>query len=185
MDEQSGGTKNVIHEFCRSQGAPTGYWLGRLSRDGQRACIRQCIIKSRSPEIYSQTHTVVEQLFEERANENPFFYDALGAEEVAERVERARHHARERLDEQIRYGAISRDEINSPQPWVEYNRYHDICDREWRLMVEGNKRKEMLRYATLAMLLVVATALTFRELYIAMWCAVIGGLVTTFLAFGE
>jgi len=133
MDEQS----DSIREFCRSHGAPTAYWLGHLSKRGQRECIRQWIIKSRSPEIYSQTHAVVEQLYQEHANQHPYFYDALSIEEVEERVKRVKQHARERLDENIRYGAISIEEIDSPQPWVEYNRYRDICDREWRLMVEG------------------------------------------------
>ena|ERR1700731_3361056 len=137
MDEQSEGKKDIIREFCRSHGAPTADWLGHLSRRGQKECIRQWIIKSRSPEIYSQTHAVVEQLYEEHANKNPYFYDASSSEEVKERVKYAMHQAQERLDENIRYGAISLDEIDSPQPWVEYNRYRDICDREWRLMVEG------------------------------------------------
>jgi hypothetical protein len=170
MDDQSGGTKNVIRGFCRSQGAPTAYWLGRLSTDGQRACIRQWIIKSKSPETHSQTDAVVEQLYQERANRDPFFYDALSAEEVEERVEGARRHARKRLDEEIRYGAISMDEIDSPQPWVEYNLYHDICDLEWRLLVDGERTRRSSRYAPLAILLVVATVLALGELFIAMWC---------------
>ncbi|HXN51061.1 MAG TPA: hypothetical protein VN943_03925 [Candidatus Acidoferrum sp.] len=181
MDEQSNETKDIIREFCRSHGAPSAGWLGRLSTNGQRECIRRWIIRSRSPEIYSQTHAVVEQLYEERANKDEFFFDALSGEEVLERVERARRRARERLDEEIRYGAISIDEIHSPQPWVAYNRYHDISDQEWQLMVEGEQTRRNPRYALLATLLVVATAMAFRELYVAMWCAVIGGLLTTFL----
>src|SRR5207237_1074968 len=119
MSEQSSDTKegdatkqtrgDIIREFCRSQRAPTAYWLARLSRHGQRECIRQWIIRSRSPEIYSKTHAVVEQVYEEHANKDPYFYDAPSAEDLMERVERARRHARELLDEEIRYGAICRD----------------------------------------------------------------------------
>ena len=143
MNEHSGSTKDVLREFCRSQGAPTAYWLGRLSMDGQRECIRQWIIRSRSPEIYSQTHAVVEQLFEEHTSKDkePYFYDAQSAEEILDRVERARRHARKRLDEEIRYGAICMEEIDSPQPRVEYCQYRDLCDREWQLMVEGEQMR--------------------------------------------
>jgi hypothetical protein len=182
MNEKSENNKDIIREFCRSQGAPSADWLVHLSVNGQRECIRQWIIRSRSPEIYNQTHAVVEQLYEERANQDPYFYDALSAENLKERVEGARHRARKRLDEQIRYGAICINEIDSPQPWVEFNRYHDLCDQEWQMMIEGQQTRGNPLYVLLVTLLAVATALTFRELYVATWCGVIGGLLTTFLA---
>ena len=89
MDEHSTEKRDIIREFCRSQGAPTAYWLARLNRDGQRECIRQWIVRSRGPEIYNRTHAVVEQLYEEHANDHPHFYDALSAEDIKERVEHA------------------------------------------------------------------------------------------------
>ncbi len=178
MNEQSEGTKDIILEFCRSQGAPTAHWLGGLSPNGQRECIRHWIIRSRSPEIYRQTHAVVERLFEESTSKDkePYFYDAQSAEEVLDRVERARRHARERLDREIRFGAICIEEIDSPQPQLEYNRYRDVCDEEWKLTVEGKQTTRNPWYPVLAWLLAAAAALIFEKLYLAVWCVVLGSL---------
>jgi hypothetical protein len=128
--------RRIIREFCRSQGAPTAYWLGRLSAKGQRECIRQWIVKSRSPEITALLPKLADDLFDERTKDDPYFFDALSVEDPKERCDSARHHARERVDEEIRYGAIEMDEIDLPQPWVEYNQYKGLCDREWQVIVE-------------------------------------------------
>jgi hypothetical protein len=145
MDEESVKKKDIILEFCRSQGAPTAYALARLSAAGQRECIRQWIIKSRNPEIRNQTEAVAEQLYEQSAGEDPFFYDALSAEELEDRIEQTKRYARQHVNEQLRYGAICIDEINSPRPWVEYNQYHDLCDREWQVMVDGKSRSSFIQ----------------------------------------
>jgi hypothetical protein len=137
MNEQPDSKKSIIREFCRSQGAPTAYWLARLSAKGQEECIRQWIIKVRSPEFQKLLPAVAEKLYEERANESPYFYEASSAEELLERFASARHNAEKRLEEEVRYGAIEMAEIDSAQPWVECNRYHDLCDREWQVIVEG------------------------------------------------
>lgn len=142
MTEHSDRKKDIIREFCRSQGAPTAHWLARLSRDGRSECIRSWITKSRSPGIYMQTHAVVQQLLEERTNEDPCL---ANAEEIQEYLERARYRARERLDEEIRYGAICIEEIDSIQPWIQYNQYHELCDREWQSMVEGKRPSQTMQ----------------------------------------
>jgi hypothetical protein len=51
MNEQSAHKRDLIREFCRSHGAPSADWLGRLSTNGQRECIRQWILRVMSPEI--------------------------------------------------------------------------------------------------------------------------------------
>lgn len=130
-----GVRKAVVREFCLSHGAPTAYWLGRLTKDGQQACIRQWILRVTSPEVQALLPAVAEELFEERTKQQPFFYDAESAEELQSRIEGAKRHARESVDEQIRYGAICRDEIDSPYPWVELKKYHDLCDKEWKRLV--------------------------------------------------
>lgn len=145
MNEKSVKKNDVILEFCRSQGAPTAHGLARLSAAGQRECIRQWIIKSRSSEIQNRTDTVAEQLYEQAVSEDPLYYDALSAKDLEERIERTKRYARQRVNDQIRYGAICIDEINSPQPLVAYNQYHKLCDQEWQLMVEGKSRSSFTR----------------------------------------
>jgi len=195
MSEQSGDVnehgptketgRDIILEFCRSHGAPSANWLRRLSVSGQRECIRQWIVRAVSPEIESLLPAVVEQLYEQRASEDPFFYDALSVEELEERVTTVRNHARKRLDEELRYGAICISKIDSPRPWVEYNRYRDLCDREWRRIVEENSARSKLSYALLTTLVIAAAALLFTNVRIAMWCAVVGGLVMAFFLLGR
>lgn len=136
---------DIICEFCRSQGAPTAHELALLSSAGRRERIRHWIIKSRSAEIQNQMGTVAEQLYEQETSDDPFFHDAMNVEELENRIAHARHHARQRVNEQIRYGAICTDEIDSPRPWVAYNQYHELCDREWQSMVEGKSSSPLIQ----------------------------------------
>jgi len=217
MDEQLPDTKDVIKEFCRSQGAPTADWLGRLSTDGQRECIRQWILRVMGPEIRSLLPAVAEELhakdrdprraddwYEECVRRGEFPPEAVypeGRMEYREGVIKAnRHYVDRKLLEELRYGAIEFDEIDLPKPSVtdkrylkrhrkylkhrnlKYRKLRNLCDQEWQRMVEGKQAaKDNLHRVLLPTLLVVATALISGGLYVAMWCAVIGGMVTTFL----
>ena len=180
MTTESDKKPDIICEFCRSQGAPTAYWLAGLSEDGRRECIRQWIIKLKSTDISSQTNALVEKLYEEYANESPFFYDALSAEDLEERFEATRRRARRRVEEQIRYGAICIDEIDSPLPWVEYGHYRELCDEEWQAMVDGRWSKTKRPYLLIAGLLCASLTLATGALYVAAWCGVIVGLIAVF-----
>jgi len=145
MTTQPDNKPDIICEFCRSQGAPTARELTLLSAKGRRESVRQWIIKSRSVEIQNQIDGIAEQLYEQKTNDDPLFYDALSVEELEDRIASAKRHARQRVIEQIRYGAIRIDEIESPRPWVAYNQYHELCDQEWGVMVEGKSSNPLLQ----------------------------------------
>lgn len=202
MDEQSDSEKDIIREFCRCHGAPSAGWLARLSTNGQRECIRQWILRVMSPEIRNLLPAVAEELYakdmhpgraEELYEQNvhrgelpPEALSAEGRKEYCETfIQGARHFVDRQLEEELRYGAIEFGDIDSPKLSVKNKRYHKyrkLCDQEWQRMVEGKQAaRDNFHRALLATLLVVATALISRELYVAMWCAVIGGLVMTFL----
>lgn len=202
MNERSADKRDLIREFCRSHGAPSADWLGRLSTNGQRECIRQWILRVTSPEIrnllpalaealdaQSTRLGLAEEMYEQGARRGELPPEALypeGREEYCEGFEEAgRHFVDRQLEEELRYGAIEFGKIDSSKLSVKNKRYHkyrNLCDQEWQRMVEGKQAaRDNFHRALLATLLVVATALISRELYVAMWCAVVGGLVTTFL----
>ncbi|SRR6266446_442391 len=200
MNEQAGttnghdvakqGSEDIILEFCRSHGAPTANWLGRLSANGQRECIRQWIVRVTSPEIQGQLPAVAEELYQEHAKyPRPPLPDGLSAEEREAYLESfnkgSRHYVRRRLEEDLRYGAIEFSDIDSPKLSVKnkrYHKYHDLCDQEWQRMVEGKEAaRDNFHRAILVTLLFTASALLLTSVRIAMWCAVIGTCVTTLL----
>lgn len=202
MDEQSVVKRNIIREFCRSHGGPSAVWLGRLSTNGQRECIRQWILKVMSPEIRSLLPAVAEallaesappgraeELYEECVRRGELPPEALSAEGRKEycevSTEGARHFVDRQLEEELRYGAIEFADIGSTPLSVmnkQYHKYRNLCDQEWQRMVEGKQAaRDNLHRPLLVTLLFVATALISRQLYVAMWCGVIGGLVTTIL----
>jgi hypothetical protein len=225
MSEQSDGherkateqtRKDIILEFCRSHGAPSADWLGRLSTNGQRECIRQWILRVTSPEITSLLPAVAEELYaqderpglaerdyEEGVRQGVFppedVYPEGRKEYSEERIEADKYFVDEQLKEKLRYGAVGFEGLgpaNPTNPLVKkwqfnkcvrlrqkrYRKYRNLCDQEWQRMVEGKQAaRDNLHRVLLATLLVVATALISGKLYVAMWCAVIGGLVTTFL----
>lgn len=168
--------KEIIREFYRSLGAPSSDWLERLNEDGQRECIRQWIIKTRDPKIEIPLSHLVSRL------------DLLQYEEntrLPKYSEWSDRNYRKMLEENLRYGAIDMEDVNSPSPWVKYNLYNELCDQGWKLMVEKKQktmgREKKLLYGVQTTLIVVAAALTLTDVYVAMWCAIIGGLATTFL----
>lgn len=100
-------------------------------------------------------------------------------------IQATRHFVDRQLEEELRYGAIEFGDVDSPRLSVKnkrYQKYRRLCNQEWQRMVEGKRAaSDNLYRALLVTLFVVAAALISRELYVAMWCAVIGGLVMTFL----
>jgi hypothetical protein len=202
MDEQLVVKRDIIREFCRSHGAPSAEWLGRLSTNGQRQCIRQWILRVTSPEIrgllpaveevlYAQyAHPgIAEKMYQEAVRQGEFPAEALTAEAHKEYCETfiqgTRHHVNRELEEELRYGAIEFGDIDSRKLSVKNKRYHqyrNLCDQEWQRMVEGKEAaRDNFHYPLLATLLIAATALISGQLYAATGSAVVGGLVTTFL----
>jgi hypothetical protein len=141
--------------------------------------------------LYAQsTHPgLAEERYEQGVRRGELPPEALypeGRKEYCETSEEVgRHYVDRQLEEELRYGAIEWEAVGAEEPSVtnkRYRRYRNLCDQEWQRMVEGKQAaRDNFHRPLLAMLLVVATALTFGELYVAMWCAVVGGLVTTFL----
>jgi hypothetical protein len=130
-----------------------------------------------------------EKMYELSVRRGGFPPETLSAEARKEYCEKfiqgTRHLVDRKLEEELRYGAIEFGDIDSPKLCAKNKRYHKyrkLCDQEWQRMVEGKQAaRDNFHRALLATLLVVATALISRELYVAMWCAVLGGLVMTFL----
>jgi hypothetical protein len=202
MNEQSESNKDIIREFCRSQGAPSADWLGRLSTNGQRECIRQWILRVMSPEIRKQlpavaealyakdTHPgLAEKMYEQNVHRGEFPPEALSAEARKEYcetfIQATRHFVDRQLEEELRYGAIEFGDIDSPKLSLKNKRYHkyrNLCDQEWQRMVEGRQTaRDNFHRAVLVTLLFTAAALLLTSVRIAMWCVVVGGLVTTLL----
>ena len=202
MNEQSDSNKDMIREFCRSQGAPSADWLGRLSTNGQRECIRQWILRAMSPEIRKQlpavaealyakdTHPgLAEKMYEQNVHRGEFPPEALSAEARKEYcemfIQATRHFVDRQLEEELRYGAIEFGDIDSPRLSLKNKRYHkyrNLCDQEWQRMVEGRETaRDNFHLAVLVTLLFTAAALLLMSVRIAMWCVVVGGLVTTLL----
>lgn len=205
MNDQSDVKVDVIREFCRSHNAPTADWLGRLSTNGQRECVRQWILRIMSPEIRGQLPAVAEalcaqaqrpglaeEMYEQgigqavRRGDFPAGVSAESREEYCVTFEAAgRHFANRQLDEELRYGAIEFGDVDAPKLSLknkQYRKYRALCDQEWERMVEGKQiARDNFHRATLVTLLLTASALLLTTVRIAMWCAVIGAIVTTIL----
>jgi hypothetical protein len=131
-----------LYEFYRSQGAPSVAWLERLNAQGQRECIRQWIVRSRSPEIAWRLSGFADRICEAEYQERPYLPET--AEELVEYGRARRRASLESLEEKIRYGAIDSGETD----WKQYNRYQAICDEEWRNLVEAKpSRGTAIRWA--------------------------------------
>ena len=197
---------DIIREFCRSHGAPTADWLGRLSRNGQRECIKQWILRVMSPEIRGQLAVVAQALYAEA--ERPGLAEKMYEETVRQGMHRSdfapetlaeesrkkycvtfaeagRHFVNRQLDEELRYGAIQFGDVDAPKLSLKnkrYRRYRDLCDQEWQRMVEGKQTaRDSIYRPALATLIFTALALAFTTVRVAMWFAVIGGLVSTLM----